>query len=343
MFHSQIQTQQDRLGKAVALLAGGALLVWMLSLLIVGGDSTRLILGAAFVAGAVVLLRTSSEWRQGVYFFLVWLVFEDLIRKYTGNGTLMFFVKDAIIAVIYFAMLIAMCRRQLVVFKPPFILWLSIFFWIGALQVLNPNSPNILYGVLGLKLYFYYVPLMFAGYALLRSEEDLHKFLMANMCVALFVAGLGIAQSILGLSFLNPTDLDPDLQSLGHDVRYSPISHLEVQRGTSGLCQRRQRYSQALVLFFILGLGAAGYLLMRTKRGRRLVFPALGVVTLATMMAGVRSSFVALLASGVVLMAAFVWGTSNRKAPGASGSQRLSRLALGFWSNGTHSDDLVIP
>jgi len=32
-----------------------------------------------------------------------------------------------------------------------------------------------MYGVMGLKLFFYYVPLLFVGYALLNSEAELRR------------------------------------------------------------------------------------------------------------------------------------------------------------------------
>ncbi len=54
-----------------------------------------------------------------------------------------------------------------------------------------------------MKTYFYYIPLMFAGYALLRTEEDLHKILMLNMWIAIVVAGLGVLQSFGGGAILD--------------------------------------------------------------------------------------------------------------------------------------------
>jgi hypothetical protein len=328
MLNGRFDDVMPRQVKATALVTGVLGLVWMLSNWILTDNTTDLILGAVVAAGLIFVITTASDWRNGIYVFLGWLVFEDLIRKFAGNGVYMFFAKDVLIAVTYVAMLMALSRRKLLLFKPPFLLWLSIFFGLGLVQALNPNSPSVLYGLLGLKLYFYYVPLMFAGYALLRTEEDLHKILILNMAIGLVVAGLGIAQSVLGLSFLNPADFDPDLQTLGHDIRYSPITHLEVQRGTS-VYVSEGRYSQSLVLFFILGFGAAGYLLMRTKRGRKLVFPALGITALATIMAGIRSSFVALLASTVILVAGFVWGAPWRKGQTFRIGKTI-RLALAF-------------
>ena len=66
-------------------------------------------------------------------------------------------------------------------FIPPFLLPLFVFVWLGMIQIFNQNSPHILYGLLGFKLYFYYIPLMYVGYALIRTDEDLRKFLIVNV------------------------------------------------------------------------------------------------------------------------------------------------------------------
>lgn len=310
---------QPRLGKALAVAILGLGLIWILPGRIVSGDLKDLIFPLAVGAGAIFLIAIVDDWRNGIYFFFIWLVFEDLIRKFAGNNMFIFFAKDAMIGLTYLSMLIALRRRQLATFKPPFLPWLSIFVFCGLIQVFNPNTPSVLYGILGFKLYFYYIPLMFAGYALLRSEADLHKVLMLNMWIALVVAGLGIAQSVLGLSFLSPTELSPDLLALGRDIHYSPITHLEVQRGTS-VYVSDGRFAEALVLFYTLGIGTAVYLLLRTKRGRKLVFPTVGVVVLATVMLGVRHSFIAVLAGTVALVAGMMWG-------GPPGNQQMFRIA----------------
>ncbi len=78
---------------------------------------------------------------------------------------------------------------------------LSLFFWWAVIRVLNPNSPSYLYGFLGLKIDFFYAPLMFVGYALIRSDEDLHEFLVVSMLLAAAVAGLGVIQLSSGPDF----------------------------------------------------------------------------------------------------------------------------------------------
>src|SRR5262249_7086737 len=62
------------------------LLAYKLSDYIIANDVSSLALaGLAFLACAIVV-AILNNWRHGVYFFLTWLLFEDLARKYLGNN-----------------------------------------------------------------------------------------------------------------------------------------------------------------------------------------------------------------------------------------------------------------
>ena len=81
---------------------------------------------------------------------------------------------------------------------------LLIFVWFGLMQVFNPASTSIWYGLMGFKMFFYYVPLIVVGYALLNSEAELRRFFRVNLVLILVIVSLGIADSIIGPGFLNP-------------------------------------------------------------------------------------------------------------------------------------------
>src|SRR5580698_110712 len=135
-------------------------------------------LGTAAIVVAVTILR---KWRTGFYMFLVWLLFEDLVRKYLGNNMAIYFGKDVLVGLVYISFFVEVRRQKARIFQAPFLPLLLIFLWLGAVQVFNSNSPSILYGILGFKLYFYYIPLMYVSYALIRTDKDLSKFLTINL------------------------------------------------------------------------------------------------------------------------------------------------------------------
>src|SRR5205085_7097418 len=165
---------------------------------ILAGDFRGLTyIGMAFVAAAFVI-AILNNWRNGLYFFLVWLLFEDLARKYLGNNMAIYFAKDFLLLVVYISFLTAYRRKEVKGFRPPFLIPAFFFVWLGVIQVFNPGSTNVVYGLLGLKLYFYYVPLVFVGYALIKSEAELRRFFFVNLAVGAIIVSLGIVQAILG-------------------------------------------------------------------------------------------------------------------------------------------------
>lgn len=272
------------------------------------GNLEYSVLGLAVVAIAVTIVRS---WRSGFYFFIVWLVFEDLFRKYLGNNMTIYFAKDVLAGLTCISLLVSIQKGRAAAFRPPFLLPLSFFFWLGVLQVFNPYSPNILYGLLGLKLYFYYIPLMFVGYALIRDDEDVRKFLVFNLFVASVIALLGIVQAIRGPTFLNPQELAPELRELGTLKRTAPISGVTLTLPTSAFVSTG-RYGSYLILACILGVGAAAYLLLYTKRGRTTVFASIALIAVAIALSGARSAVVFSCGSVLVLGAGFIWGAPWR-------------------------------
>src|ERR1017187_7130107 len=312
MINSHAGVMDSRLVRTVALMIGLSILTWTFSGWVVSGNNTYLILSVVACASVVMTITIVRDWRSGLFIFLCWLIFEDMLRKYFGNSLFIFFAKDLILGITYGSMLLARRRNRLPIFKPPFMFWLAVFFWMGAVQIFNPNSPSLFYGLLGMKTYFYYIPLMFAGYALVRTEEDLRRILMLNMWIAIVVAGLGVLQSFGGGEFLTPEGMAPELLELSHEVREAPQSHLLVNRATSVFVSDG-RFALFLYLAFILAFGTAAYLLLRTKRGRKVVFVAVGVVSLATIMSGTRGTFVHMIISTIVLTIGVLWGAPWRQ------------------------------
>jgi hypothetical protein len=305
----------------------GVWLAWHLGGDIAGGDMTTVVMAGVASAGAAALLLILRSWRMGFYIFFVWIAFEDFVRKYMGNGLAFFFGKDVLLAAVYLSFFIAVRRKREKVLRPPFMIFFVLFFWLGVLELFNSNSPHILYGLLGMKVYFFYVPLLFVGYSLIRSDEDLRRFLLVNAILAAIVAGVGIVQSILGNSFLNPATLAPELQELGDLHKSTPLSG-QIFNLPDSVFVSAGRYSQFLVVAFVLMLGAAGYLLMSTNRSRKLVFMVTGALGVAALLCGNRGAFVYCVAAAILLPIGFLWGAPWRQGEGYRVSKAIRRSAI---------------
>jgi len=302
-------------------------LIWEIAgWIIAGANQTLIMFGLSLVVVAIVV-NILNDWRFGVLLFLIWLLFEDLARKYLGNSMTVYFAKDFLIGVAYLSFYAAKRKNQVEVFKIPFLLPLAVFFWFAVIQVFNTFSPSILYGLLGLKMYFYYAPLVLLGYAMMDSPAALERFLVINVSAGIVIAGLGIAQGVLGAQFLTPDDMAPELYGLTHTTRFSPLSH-QASSMTSSVFVSAGRFSFYLILLWILAMGAQGYLLLSRRPGAKYGFLGIGVVTVAVMLTGTRTPFVFVIASALMMTAAFLWGAPWRWGQGHRMVKALRRAFL---------------
>ncbi|MBV8514040.1 MAG: hypothetical protein JO260_01950, partial [Acidobacteria bacterium] len=252
-----------------------------LSGMILNNDVISLALVAIVCIAGAFVLAIFRNWRHGVYCLLAWLLFEDFVRKYAGNNMAIYFAKDLLTALVYLSFFLAYRRRDkdLVVARPPFLAALLVFIWFGAVQVFNPGSTTIFFGLMGMKLYFYYTPLFIIGYSFFNSETSLQRFFYFNLALVSLIAVLGIAQSVIGPSFLNPTVMADDIRLLSQTYRVAPISGVSIYRPTSVFVSTG-RFGNLLVVSWMIVFGFSGYLLMRFRTGskkRLFVFLALAL------------------------------------------------------------------
>jgi hypothetical protein len=296
---------------------------------VIAGDMNGLAYVALLFIGCAFVVAMLNSWRNGLYFFLAWLLFEDFARKYLGNDMAIYFAKDILVGVVYLSFFIAYRRKQATSFRPPFLVPLLLFVWFGVLQVFNPASTSLIFGVLGLKLFFCYVPLLFVGYALLNSEEQLRRFFFVNIVLVLIIASLGIAQSILGHTFLNPERPAEEIRELSTNYRVSPVSGLLSYRPTSVFVSTG-RFANFMLVSLILVVGFLGYLLLRHRKGRHLAFVALMLVSSAIVLGAARGILLWSVGSVLVFAVAFVWGAPWRQREVIRVFRTVQRAALGI-------------
>src|SRR5260370_28048228 len=134
------------------------------------------------------------------------------------------------------------------------------------MQVFNPASTNIIYGVLGLKLFFYYMPLLLVSYSFLNSEKELRRFFFVNLILATIIVSLGVVQAILGHTFLNPANPAAEIRELSTLYRVAPISGAIMYRPNSVFVSAG-RFADYLLVVWLLVFAFSGYLLLRHRRG----------------------------------------------------------------------------
>ena len=311
MIDSRVPAVRSQAVIGLSVFVLGVWLAWQVGGKIAGNDLGSVEFAALGLAGFWVAITILRKWRTGFYMFLVWLLFEDLVRKYLGNNMVIYFGKDVLVGLVYISFFAQVRRGREKLFHPPFLPFLLVFLWLGLVQIFNLNSPHVLYGFLGFKLYFYYIPLMYVSYALIRTDQDLRKFLIANVSLAGIISLIAIIQAIVGHSFLNPVNLAPELKELGELDRYSPLTN-QVLTLPTAVFVSSGRLAFYIVTVLIMAIGTAGYLLLSTGRHRRLVFVVIALLGGAAIFSGSRGAGVWGGVSAIALVAGLLWGAPWR-------------------------------
>jgi hypothetical protein len=327
---SALSSGQFRKGPllTIGFLVVGAFVAYQAAEYVIRDDFASLAYVCMAVVGGAIVIGILNSWRNGVYFFLSWLLFEDFARKFLGNNMAIYFAKDFLALVVYISFLAALRRKEVVSFRPPFLGPVLIFVWFGVLQIFNPASTSIWYGLMGFKMFFYYVPLIFLGYALINSEAQLRRFFTVNMVLALIIISLGIVQSILGHSFLNPAIQANELRDLSTLYRVSATGALAYR--PNSVFVSAGRYMNFTVVAWLLVLGFGGYLLLRHKRGRVLAFIAIAVTATGAFLTTSRGVFMWGMINALVTSVAFIWGAPWRHGGALGVFRGIQRVALGI-------------
>jgi hypothetical protein len=271
------------------------------------------------VAGCAAALWSIRRWRQAVRFGLVLLIFEGALRKWVFPGAqdLIYFAKDVFFLGSYIGFLREWPRLRV---RPPLIPPLNAILMVatlwGLLEVLNPNLPNLLVGILGFKAYFFYVPLLFVLPVAFDSDADLAQFLRRYAVIAVPVGLLAVVQ------FFSPAGSVLNAYAWGGgDTAYiATFGTSEFVRvtGTFSFITGFTSYLQAAAVLCLALLGVVRW----RVRGNLLLYLATGMVLLGMMMSGSRGPVLMLC-----LIFPFYWWLAVARE-GASGAT-FGRLLLG--------------
>jgi hypothetical protein len=246
--------------------------------------------------GAVLAVR---HWQQALFGVFVLLVFEGALRKWAfpSAQAQIYLVKDAILLAVYLGFVLDARRNQPVlrdVTSIKVVLLLAFIF--SCFEVLNPNSPSILVGLMGLKAYFLYVPIAFILPYAFKSREHLFHMIWRYLVLAIPVALLGFIQVAAEPdSFLNTY--------VSHNENGPGLAHFGYENivRTSGTFSYISGYTAFLTFVAFL---AIGYNLANGWRIKNNIVPvvALTLVVGAMFTTGSRAPVYTLIATSPVIL-----------------------------------------
>ena len=165
---------------------------------------------------------------------------------------------------------------------------------IATLGLLNPALANFMVGLIGLRTWLFYIPMVFLGYHLVRSKAELISVSRLMILMAAVPALFGIVQALLYYS----GDKEAAYAIYGtaaYEVTQGFTSFSAVG-GTNGLTRLPSLFTFGLqysfFLFTMLPIAAALAVAEQTRPARIVARAALAVILMAGFFSGSRAAFV---------------------------------------------------
>jgi len=248
---------------------------------------------AAGVASAAVLASGAlADWTFGLCAFTAWLAVGDLLRKFTGNNLLLLGATELIAAAAMARFAWEWSRGRVARLTTPITMPLAVLAAWTLARTLPGVASDPRVALNGVHAWLAFTPLLYAGYALRRSEDGTRWTAVVLGLGALAGAG-SLLQSGLGLDVLNPTDTGGLPLKLFHS--YSDTT--SIPRPNSVFMHASRSAGVLLATLWLTPAALASTSSASQRRLGTLVAIAIGV---ALVLSGQRATL-ACLAAGVVL------------------------------------------
>src|SRR5262249_25765649 len=143
------------------------------------------------------------RWQRGFYGLLIYLPFAGVVTLAFSPWQAPLLFKDLLFllpAYLGFFTRLALCRESLYHLpRLPIGLMVALGLLVVA-QMANPGVENRLMGLIGLKVWLFYLPLFLLSFALVASERDLFLLLHLLVGLSLIPAIIGITQAVLAMA-----------------------------------------------------------------------------------------------------------------------------------------------
>lgn len=180
----------------------------------------------ALILIILIIIGASQNWKLSIKAILVLVIIEGALRRWAlpQARDLIYFFKDFILIGSYFGFAI---HPQKIVDRYPFIKELfAVITIICCLQAFNPSLGSPIVGLLGIRAYLLYIPLIWIIPHLFESETDLQNFLRNYLLLLIPVCILGIIQ------FFSPVDSPLNLYVAGEESGIAKVGEFVRITGT---------------------------------------------------------------------------------------------------------------
>jgi hypothetical protein len=259
----------------------------------------------AIVILGITAVPILSKWRLGVILIFIWLFLEDVIRRLLpGQPQQIMLTKDVLIALTYFSFFLWFSFKNKKIWKPAFGVALFLFAAYVLINIFNLNSPGFLFGLIGLRAYLWYLPLMFLGYYMFDKEEKLLKFCRILVILAIPLFLFVIFQYVFydsGWPLARPLGEALPYHSFQMFINSSRISgDMLLFSSVFGV---GHRYSRFAMLLFFLGLGLlATKHPVSSKKRKIILITSVFSAFLGIFLSSVRTAFALTCVGGILFL-----------------------------------------
>jgi hypothetical protein len=199
---------------------------------------------------------------------------------------------------------------------------------IATLGLLNPALANLMVGLIGLRTWLFYIPMVFLGYHLIRSKAELISISRLMIMMATVPAIFGIVQALLYYSGKREAAY-AIYGAAAYEVTQGFTSFSAVG-GANGLTRLPSLFTFGLqysfFLFTMLPIAAALALAEQSRSARIAARVALAVILMAGFVSGSRAAFVMMPA--LLVFTAVLVGGGKGAARRIIGAVVLTGLGL---------------
>ncbi len=252
----------------------------------------------ALVGGVAWLGVLIPHWKWALYGLLLYLPFVGVPVVLFYPSPVPILLKDFLFVIpAYLGFFLENRYRKTLAFSafPKTVVWsLLALAALVFLHLFNPASAGWLVGLVGLKVWLFYIPLYFLAYYLIDSKEQLFRLFQWMLVIALVPTAIGSAEAILlalGRTELVYPIYGAAAQSMFHDFRINILAGVELRRVPSTFTLVFQYFN------YCLAMAAIAYAMWRVRfsqkprRGYWELF-VLSFVVLAGMLSGARAAFI---------------------------------------------------
>ena len=256
-----------------------------------------LVFAVSLIIILTIWLVIINKWRKGVYLLICYIPFAGIVTLALHPSPFPTIFKDILFIIpLYAAFFLCGLRKKHVITDSHvprhIVLFIYALFVLVLIQSLNSSIPNWLVAFIGIKVWLFYLPMLFIGFAFIRNIDEL-VLLSRMMVIIAFIPcliGIGefVASSILGYKLVMTT--------IYGDAAKAATQNFQIYDVNAVLYRIPSTFSYWLQYSgYTMSMIIPAYILWQIDRNRMwrtLAKILFGITVVASLLSGAKANFI---------------------------------------------------